>query len=371
MKTIVACLSLAVFAALFLTEAAVAAESAEVPAPDAVKAKAKAMMERGIAWLLEQQKENGSFAAEQMEPAVTALALRAMATSPMRDELMKTDAFKKALDFVLSCVKPDGGIYLDVWAGNYHTSIALSGLASIQDPELRPTIDKALAYVKEAQADEAERVSPGDPSYGGFGYRKGQREGDMSNLQFALMAFKDSGLSSDDAAWGKALEFVQKCQNLTTDGGFIYRPNESKAGEDAETSTDTETYYRSYQSMTYVGLLSMIYCDVTKDDARVQRAVEWIKQHWGFDENYPLGLQGLFYNFQTLSRALAAYGDKTITDADGVAHDWYAELVEALAARQNKDGSWVNTEKRWFEDDRTLVTAYCLLALAQPYEQYK
>ena len=347
------------------------AEEAKAPSADRVKAKARAMMETGITWLLEQQNEDGSFAKQkQMEPAVTALAVRAMATSPFRDELMKSAEFKKALEFLLSCVKPDGGIYIDDWAANYHTSVALSALAAIQDPKLRPTIDKVQAYVKEAQADKGEGVSPGDQSYGGFGYRKGKREGDMSNLQFALISLKDSGLSSDDAAWGKALEFVEKCQNIKTDGGFIYRPNESKAGEDPN-APEGETRYRSYQSMTYTGLLSMIYCDVEKDDERVQKAVEWLKKHWSFDENYPIGLQGLFYNFHTLSRAFTAYGDKTITDADGVKHDWYAELVEKLAKRQHKDGYWVNTDTRWLEDDRTLVTTYCLLALAHPYEHYE
>lgn len=350
---------------------AVAVAAAEGPPAAEVKAKAKTLMDTGIRWLLKQQNEDGSFAAEKhMEPAVTALAIRAMATSPFRDELMKTDEFKKALEFLLSCVKPDGGVYIDDWAANYHTSVALSALAAIQDPKLRPKIDKVQDYIKKAQADEGEGLSPGDPNYGTLGYRKGQREGDMSNLQFALISLKDSGLSSDDAAWGKALQFVEKCQNITTDGGFIYRPKESKAGEDPN-APEGETLYRSYQSMTYVGLLSMIYCNVEKDDERVVKAVEWLRKHWSLDENYPIGLQGLYYNFHTLSRAFAAYGEKYITDADGAKHDWYAELVENLAGRQHKDGYWVNTEKRWLETDKTLVTAYCLLALAHPYEHYQ
>ena len=59
------------------------AEEAKAPSADRVKAKARAMMETGITWLLEQQNEDGSFAKQkQMEPAVTALAVRAMATSP-------------------------------------------------------------------------------------------------------------------------------------------------------------------------------------------------------------------------------------------------------------------------------------------------
>ncbi|MBN1917018.1 MAG: terpene cyclase/mutase family protein [Verrucomicrobia bacterium] len=342
-----------------------------VPAPDVVKGKAKAMMEKGIEWLLLQQKEDGSFAEnKQMEPAVTALAIRAMAVSPMREELMKTDQFKRGVAFVLSCVQEDGGIYIDDWAANYHTSVALSALAALEDPELQDTIKKTQGYVKGVQADEGDGLAKDDPNYGSFGYRKDQRAGDMSNLQFSLSALRDSGLTADDAAWGKALEFVQRCQNVETDGGFIYRPQESKAGVDPE-APDGETAYRSYSSMTYVGLLSMIYCSVDKNDERVQKAVAWLAKHWGFDENYPIELQGLYYNYHTLSRALAAYGEKLITDDQGVQHDWYAELVDALAERQSGDGYWVNTNNRWFETDKTLVTTYCLLALAQPYDLYE
>ena len=343
----------------------------DVPAPDEVKAQAKAMMEKGIAWLLNQQKEDGSFADDKrMEPAVTALAIRAMAVSPMRDELMKTEQFKKGVAFILSCVKDDGGVYIDDWAANYHTSVALSALAALEDPKLADTIKKIQGYVKEVQADDGDDLGKDDPNYGSFGYRKDQRAGDMSNLQFSLTALRDSGCSAHDAAWDKALVFVKRCQNITTDGGFVYRPQESKAGEDPEAPAG-ETRYRSYSSMTYVGLLSMIYCNVDKNDERVQKAVAWLSKHWGFDGNYPIELQGLFYNYHTLSRALSAYGEKFIADDKGVKHDWYAELVDALAKRQSADGYWVNTNERWFETDKMLVTAYCLLALAHPYDQYE
>ena len=36
----------------------------------------------------------------------------------------------------------------------------------------------------------------------------------------------------------------------------------------------------------------------------------------------------------------------------------------AIAARQQPDGSWVNSNPRWMEGDANLVTAYALLALA-------
>ncbi len=45
-------------------------------------------------------------------------------------------------------------------------------------------------------------------------------------------------------------------------------------------------------------------------------------------------------------------------------HDWKAELVAALAKRQEPNGGWVNPADRFMEGDPNLVTAYALLALA-------
>lgn len=50
-------------------------------------------------------------------------------------------------------------------------------------------------------------------------------------------------------------------------------------------------------------------------------------------------------------------------DADGIEHDWRAELAAEIISRQQPDGSWVNSNARWMEGDPNLVTSYALLAL--------
>jgi squalene-hopene/tetraprenyl-beta-curcumene cyclase len=61
---------------------------------------------------------------------------------------------------------------------------------------------------------------------------------------------------------------------------------------------------------------------------------------------------------------MALLGEPSIPDPAGKVHDWRAELVAALAKRQNPDGSWVNPADRFMEGDPNLVTSYALLALA-------
>jgi len=121
---------------------------------------------------------------------------------------------------------------------------------------------------------------------------------------------------------------------------------------------------RSYGSMTYAGLKSMIFAGLTRDDPRVKAALEWLARHYTFAENPGLGDAGLYYYFQTAGKALEALGADTFADAGGVQHAWRSELADAILARQQADGSWVNTNPRWMEGDPNLVTSYALMALA-------
>ena len=116
--------------------------------------------------------------------------------------------------------------------------------------------------------------------------------------------------------------------------------------------------------MTYAGLKSMLYAGLDKDDFRVQAAMDWISRHYDLDSNPGMGKQGLFYYYHVFGKTMHAIGEPTLTDAEGVKHDWRKDLVEKLAQRQREDGSWTNEADRWYEGDPNLVTAYSLLAIS-------
>ena len=42
---------------------------------------------------------------------------------------------------------------------------------------------------------------------------------------------------------------------------------------------------------------------------------------------------------------------------------WREELVRKIISLQRPDGSWINDNNRWWENDPVLVTSYSLLAL--------
>jgi len=121
---------------------------------------------------------------------------------------------------------------------------------------------------------------------------------------------------------------------------------------------------RSYGSMTYAGLKSMIYAGVGPDDKRVKAAVAWLQKHYDVKANPGMGDTGLYYYYQVFGKALDALGQEQFADEQGQKHSWRAELSAELIRRQQPNGSWVNSTTRWLEGNPGLVTGYALLALS-------
>ena len=131
-----------------------------------------------------------------------------------------------------------------------------------------------------------------------------------------------------------------------------------KAGKTAEGGL------RSYGSMTYAGLKSMIYAGVGPDDPRVKAALAWIRKNYAVDVNPAMGDAGLYYYYHIFAKALDATGLDVVEDEKGIKHDWRHDLLAELVKRQKPDGSWINENPRWLENNPSLVTGYALLALS-------
>ncbi|CAN5410656.1 terpene cyclase/mutase family protein [soil metagenome] len=367
-------------AALLTTSAHAFAAPSDAPA-----AKAQAMLDRAQKFLATQQQSDGGWQRSPQEPpGVTALALHGFVVDPNYGP--GNSIVKKGFEKLLSYQQADGGIYKDMLA-NYNTAIAVSAMAASDDPAIKAAMDKAIEYLRKTQwapgyvgpkGEEAKDTS--NTFYGGFGYGRHSRP-DLSNSHFSIQALHDAGLRPGDKAYEAAMVFISRCQNLSesndqpwasNDGGFIYSAatgGDSEAGE--YVGADGKKLWRSYGSMTYAGLKSMIYAGVSKTDPRVKSAVGWIQKHWTFDENPGMrdgdptqAQHGLYYYFQVAAKALNAYDEPTITDDKGVAHDWRIEMLDKLAGLQHNDGSF-SGEKRWMEDNPVIVTSYCVMALQE------
>jgi len=355
-----------------LLVAAVAIASPAANAAD--QAAVRQAITKASAFLAGCQDAEGSFN-PGLGPGVTALAVTGLVRSGTPAD---APVVRQALTFLLSFRQPDGGIYT---AGspvaNYETSIVMLALAACNaDGRYADEIKAATRFVKKLQWDEDEGKDPADPAYGGAGYGKKSRP-DLSNTAFMIEALRTVGESESDPAIQRALEFVSRTQNLpgphnplpfpvkNPDGGFYYTP---AAGGESQAGTTENGGLRSYASMTYAGLKSMIFAGLTKEDPRVKAATEWLRKHYTFDENPGMGQAGLYYFYHTASKALGVLGGDTFTDVAGQEHDWRDELTTAIVSRQRPDGAWVNPNERWLEGEPVLVTSYALLALANCLE---
>jgi squalene-hopene/tetraprenyl-beta-curcumene cyclase len=329
------------------------------------------MIDRGVHYLAsEGQGDDGSFSSIAGS-GVTALATTALLRS---GRTAQDPAVAKGLDYLQKCVQPDGGIHRpQSRLANYETCVAILCLSEAnRDGRYDAILKQAQARVRGLQWDEAKGTDASNFSYGGVGYGDKSRP-DLSNTAFLMDALKAGGAGKDDEAVKRALVFVSRCQNLETehnstpfaakinDGGFYYTCVLSRQDESRQTP---EGGLRSYGTMSYAGLKSMIYAGLAEDDPRLKAAIGWIRKNYTLTTNPGMGGAGLFYYYHTFAKALEVLGVDYVEDAQGVKHDWRKDLAEELARRQRPNGSWVNEDTRWFEGDPNLVTSYALLALS-------
>jgi len=337
----------------------------------------RAAVDRGLDWLEANQKEDGSWSNGDF-PALTALAMQAFLGSGDPDR----DAVRNAKKFILSCVRDDGGIYRHVEGrkggglSNYNTAICMTALHATGDRSLARVIQKARDFIAGAQHF-------GDDIYsGGFGYDRstGRAYTDLLNTYYAVTAMRETqdvedlrpaGEQKADIDWKETTKFIEKMQNKPeagkeNAGGFTYNPSDPKAG--SATNENGVVFFRSYGSITYAGLLALIYADVSDDDPRVLSALDWSARHWTLEENPGMGAQGLYFFYNVLTKSLHAANRDLIPREDGSFVNWRADLVARLVSRQRIEpdtgrGYWRNENGRFWENDPVLATAYSVIAL--------
>jgi squalene-hopene/tetraprenyl-beta-curcumene cyclase len=336
-------------------------------------------VEKAIALLKARQAADGSWGGQQA-PGVTGVVLTGLLKTGKVSP--KDPMAQKALKYIESLINTKEGHIAGKDANphlvNYITSINVLALTSADRDSYKAVVADAGKYLRKLQWDDGRDKKAGDDFYGGFGYDSKNRP-DLSNTQFTLDALVAAGIPRTDKAFRNALVFVSRCQNLKgetndrpwagkiNDGTFIYTPADGGATK-VDDNAKPENGLPGYGSMTYAGIKSLIYCGVSKDDPRVQKAYEWIQKNYILDRNPGMPKErshwGLYYYYHSMAKCLDVLGVDEVADAAGQKHDWRTELTAALAERQRADGSWLNDQDRWMEGQPELVTGYSLMALA-------
>ncbi len=342
---------------------------------DDINSSIDGLANRGLEFLVKSQNKDGTLS-PRAGSGITSLAVTAALRHgrPLSDPLVS-----KGLKALESCVQPDGGIYMGDRLRNYETCVAILCLSEANriagDKRYDEILSNAEKFVRGLQIGANGDVDASNPTFGGVGYGGPERP-DLSNTAYMIEALKALDATDDDPAIQNALAFISRCQNLdgewndtqfadkVNDGGFYYAIPTRKVDPSSSERYTPNGGLRSYGSMTYHGFKSLVYAGLTKADPRAKAALDWIQKFYSVKENPGQGSAGLFYYYNTFGKALEASKLDNIVNSDSSQQDWRKDLIAELSERQREDGSWVNTNRQWFENDPNLCTSFALLALS-------
>ena len=343
---------------------------------------AKDAIDNGLSYLLANQNQDNSWGKYGGNPALTSLVITAFASD--RD-INKTNKqiITKSAKYVANFAQKNGAIY-DLEKPryiNYTTSLGLVALFLVDQEKYSQIGINARRFLKSSQFTNTY-------NYGGIGYGSDKTKPDLSNTQFALEALHITqslerevadinDITDTKLCWERARVFLSRCQKITSNdmewvkknkhqednGGAIYSPTVSKV-------ESKDGSLRTYGSMTYALLKSMIYADLKEKDIRVSSILSWISNNYTLDENPNVGQQGYYYYLNMFAKALHVSQQEYIATKDGNLHNWRQDIIKKLLSLQKGDGFWQNSEGRWQESNPLLVTAYSIITLRYALGKY-
>jgi squalene-hopene/tetraprenyl-beta-curcumene cyclase len=313
---------------------------------------------------------------------LTPTVLKALAFGPDVEAI--GPARTRGARYLIDRIRPDGtiddgptGLIYPV----YTASGAVLTLSRLDQGDAgRRSRDAWLRDLRRRQLTEDLGWRPDDPGYGAWGYsteppRKapgsdGPADADLSSTLFALGALRVAGVPADDPAVGKALVFIQRCQNV--DGGFFLTPTDPVRNKAGTSGLDPSgrPRYRSYGSATADGLRALLRGGLAPDHPRVVAAQSWLEHHFSATTNPgtfdPIRADDreatYFYYAWSLSHAFRTLGVREIS-ADGRTMAWPEALSRELLRRQRPDGTWANRYTASKEDDPLVATSFAVAAL--------
>jgi hypothetical protein len=127
----------------------------------------------------------------------------------------------KAVNWLASQVKPNGDLTGDNGHGMYDQGVATMALAEAygltKDPALKDPLERAVAFIIKAQSK----------SHGGWRYRPGDGDGDMSVVGWQVMALRSArmaGIDVPDEPFALAAKWIDRCASGEHKGRYGYQP---------------------------------------------------------------------------------------------------------------------------------------------------
>ncbi len=341
--------------------------------PPAEWSNVESSVDRGLAFLVSTQEEDGRFASEDSaQPAVTALAVMAfLSRGHMPDEGRYGAQISKAIDFVLSTqrrrgyfsllpVTPPVGHLSPAQTVTYNHSIAGLMLGEVygmtngeRSKKIEAAITNALIYHREVQTRQKEVPS----DIGGFryGYPEGPNaSSDMSVTGWALMflrSARNAEFNVPKQYFDEGLDFVERCyekdSTLHDKGVFRYRPFES----------DPKGNPQITLANTASSMLTLILGGRHNHEG-IPAGVAWFRSR-----DYPRPWQdGYFYlSSYYSSQAMAQVGGETW-------NQMFPQIARNLMSEQTAEGGWPVAGGAERNFGPAYSTSLAILALTPAYQ---
>lgn len=254
-------------------------------------------VERGLAWLVAQQKYSGEWSSNPALNALPMLALMSAGRTPGTRPY--TSPLDRGLRFLLAQQAADGTC-TGRGARMYGHALATITLAEAygmarDDRFMQPALKRAVRVILRAQ-----EVEKGTFHDGGWRYEPTSTDSDLSVTVWQVIALKaasEAGISVPRAALERAGRYVKRCEHPS--GGFGYQPGGFPN-----------------QSRSAAGIIALRFGGWSKDPA-IARAQRWLEKN-------PLQWEDDYFYHAACHLAHAEVG-------------WNPKL---MLDHQNADGSW-------------------------------
>lgn len=293
---------------------------------DSIPPQLDTIYERGLNYLAENQKENGTWSDQTgSEPGVVGLAVSAfLAKGEDPNHGPHAQAIRRGIDYIISQQNTTNGyIGTSMYNHGFATLALAEAYGMVEHPEIATSLQKAVELILSAQSRNPSNA---------WRYTPDSRDADstVAGCQIvALLGARNAGIAVPEEAIMKALAYMARCRG--TDGGYGY----TSAGS-------------SKVTLTAIGVTCLALAK-EKDSKGFAKSTEYLRDNLNYrDSNYP------YYFEYYMAQALFHADEETW-------REWNQKNLRYLSVLQRQDGSWPGNKGGAFS------TSAALLSLAINY----